>query len=298
MISICIPIYNFDVRELVQDLISQVDNDIEIILIDDASTNNSIKQVNRDLIEDRVVFIELEENIGRSRIRNLFLKYAKNEFLLFLDCDSKIINNQYVKLYKNKLKPSTQLVCGGRVYDTICPSESQTLRWKYGISRESKTADERKQQPNKSFMTNNFLINRNLFIDNPFDERLTQYGHEDTLLGIELDKKGVKIDHVENPILNIDIETNEVFMIKTEQAIDNLIDIVGFYSDKNALIESISLLKIIQKIEQFRLKWIFRLFYKLFGKMVRKNLIVSKNPSISMFGFYKVLYYTNRHIKN
>lgn len=291
MISICIPIYNFDVRPLVKSLLTQSDDQTEIILIDDAS-DNQYREINRELETENLVFVQLENNIGRSKIRNLFLKFAKNEFLLFLDCDSKIISNQFIQTYKNELNPSVQLICGGRVYDEACPSIQQKLRWVYGTTRESKTAEERRQHPNKSFMTNNFLIQKKLLAETPFDERLTRYGHEDTLLGIELENKGVAIVHIENPILNGDVETNEVFLQKTEHSLENLLLIRQFYENKPQLVEAITLLQAIQKIEKFRMKWLFVWIYKLFGKRIKKRLIYSDFPSVRLFNLYKICYFT------
>ena len=100
-ISVCIPVYNFDVRELVNSLSKEITNaelNAEIILIDDASTKDFVK-VNKSLKEVANLFIFLKKNIGRSAIRNLFLKYASGDFLLFLDCDAKIISEKFLKNY-------------------------------------------------------------------------------------------------------------------------------------------------------------------------------------------------------
>lgn len=290
MISVCIPIYNFDVRPLVRTLLNQADESTEIILIDDAS-EDSYKEKNRELKGEGISYIELEKNIGRSKIRNLFLNYAKNELLLFLDCDSEIIDDSYLKNYKNRLNTDVQLICGGRVYDKICPSDDQKLRWIYGITKESKPASERILNPNKSFMTNNFLIRRKLLSENPFDERLTKYGHEDTLLGIELAKKGILIEHIENPVLNSDVEQNDVFIKKTEDALDNLVQIQQFYEDPERLEDAITLLKAIKTVKKYKLKRIFRLIYRWFGKKMRKRLITSNNPSMKLFDLYKMAYF-------
>ena len=77
-ISVCIPVYNFDVRELVNSLSKEITNaelNAEIILIDDASTKDFIT-INEPLKNVVNQFILLENNIGRSSIRNLFLNSA------------------------------------------------------------------------------------------------------------------------------------------------------------------------------------------------------------------------------
>ena len=67
-LSICIPVYNFDVNGLVTELSSQIISahlDAEIILIDDASSVDFIK-INKNLEATVSQFIFLEKNIGRS----------------------------------------------------------------------------------------------------------------------------------------------------------------------------------------------------------------------------------------
>jgi glycosyltransferase involved in cell wall biosynthesis len=290
MISICIPIYNFDVRKLVYDLLEQADEQVEILLIDDDS-QVEFKEKNRELTTKGVTYIELESNVGRAKIRNLFLNHAKNKYLLFLDCDSQIINANYIRNYKNAITESTLLICGGSIYSPECPSNEQRLRWVYGTTRESKTAKQRSLHPNSSFMTNNVLIEKQVLTSSPFDERITQYGHEDTLLGIEMEKRGITILHLQNPVMNIDIDKNPVFMKKTEDSLDSLVQIIHFYDEPERLKEHIKLLKASDKISRFQLKWVFNCIYKLFGASIRNRLITAKNPSMRLFMIYKLVYF-------
>lgn len=51
-----------------------------------------LKKINRTLESKQVKYIELKKNIGRAKIRNLFIEYTTNPYLLFLDCDTKIIS--------------------------------------------------------------------------------------------------------------------------------------------------------------------------------------------------------------
>ena len=100
MLAICIPIYNQDVTLLIAELEKQikgVNHPIEIVLIDDASQAN-YKSLNEPL-SNRHTYIELKENIGRSRIRNLFLKYTSATYLLFLDCDALIHQPDFLKIH-------------------------------------------------------------------------------------------------------------------------------------------------------------------------------------------------------
>lgn len=65
-------------------------------------------------------------------------------------------------------------------------------------------------------MTNNFVIQSEIFKQFPFHESLSGYGHEDTLLSFELKKAAIEITNIENPVINFEIETNAIYVKKTD----------------------------------------------------------------------------------
>ena len=80
LLSICIPIYNQDVGILVSRLLSQIEdrkNEVDILLIDDCSETH-FKDLNKRFT-DQVQYIELGRNVGRSKVRNQFLKHSNSE---------------------------------------------------------------------------------------------------------------------------------------------------------------------------------------------------------------------------
>lgn len=289
MLSVCIPIYNFDVRPLITSLdkeIAQLSDYVELILIDDASSHY-FREINEKECQKHQ-YIKLAKNIGRSRIRNLFLDYVSYENLLFLDCDSLIIKDNFIVNYIKRLQQSQdQVICGGRVYSLNKPEKKKWLRWKYGVKRESQKAEERRREPNRSFMTNNFVIKKGLLQEIKFDERLEYYGHEDTLFGFDLWKNNIQITHVENPIENGDIEDNEVFLYKTEEGVRNLALIYKYMNDDPQLANMVQLLKVYKKLHQYYLIGVVRWFFLILRKPLKKSLI--NGPiSIKAFNFYKL----------
>lgn len=292
MISICIPIYNFDVRPLVEELSRQsksLEASCEIILIDDNS-EEKIKAINGPVCE-KENYTELPQNVGRSKIRNLFLKHAQHPYLLFLDCDSIVENEHFLKNYIDILSNQPKVVCGGRKYPSQKPDKNHLLRWKYGIQIESQPVEVRKASPNTSFMTNNFLIQSAVFKTIQFDERLTQYGHEDTLFGWALKQEGISVTHIDNPIINGEIETNKEYLEKTEKGIDNLVQIIKFRDDSDQLIQEIKLLQFHQKIK--KVEGLVQVTFFLFGPLV-KFLLTKGWVSLRCFNFYKLGWYIKR----
>ncbi|MCU0429490.1 MAG: glycosyltransferase family 2 protein [Cytophagaceae bacterium] len=273
MISVCIPVYNFEVEKLLQSLQDQnCSVPYELICIDDGSEYKWRELNQKAFAGCRTIL--LEKNIGRAAIRNLFLQYAKYPYLLFLDCDGLPQDSQFIQRYAQACLSSEcpDVVCGGRLYPAQPPSISQRLRWLYGWRRESNNADKRKRKPYQSFLTNNFLVKKSLVETIRFDERLQKYGHEDTLFGIELARIRASVMHIENPVLNLDIETNELFLLKTEEGIQNIKLILNFYPDRASIIAHIRLLRWMESGPGILLKPFFRFCFKLFRKPLKAFL--------------------------
>ena len=102
MLSILIPVFNNKVVKLVKELHDQCVRakiKFEILVFDDGS-REKIKQENKALNGIfGVNYLELSENIGRSRIRNKLAKTAGFPYLLYLDADSKINSRKFIKNY-------------------------------------------------------------------------------------------------------------------------------------------------------------------------------------------------------
>lgn len=107
MLSILIPIFNFDVRPLVSDLHGQCEAagiGYEILCFDDGSTPE-FKQKNKEIWKrPNVIYREMPKNLGRSAIRNALGKAARFEYLLFMDCDSRVVSPDFIQKYLDALK--------------------------------------------------------------------------------------------------------------------------------------------------------------------------------------------------
>lgn len=287
MISVCIPVFNFNVTALVEEIVKQslqLDVPIEIVIIDDCSSD--FKTENKRLAQ-KVKYIELSENIGRAKIRNRFLEHVEYDFLLFLDCDSLVVKEDFLVKYLEALEKKPKVICGGRIYPEK-PARNKMLSWKYGIHKESKPAEDRKINPNKSFMTNNFVVSKACLNSIMFDERITKYGHEDTLFGYKLAQENIEITHIDNPVLNGDIETNEVFLQKTKYGLLNLIHILNFLDYDKDFIRNVSLLNYYQKTKAFRgaQYLVYQIIKKPLYYFLKKGYV-----NLKLFDFYKLGYF-------
>ncbi len=292
MLSILIPIFNFDVTDLVLELNRQAveaNAKFEIILLDDASTD-SFREINRNLSQgSQIRYIEETDNIGRSKIRNKLASLASYQYLLFMDCDSKILNPDYIATYLHYCEDDV-VVYGGRVYSESRPAENELLlRWKHGKSREEFTVSERIKSPNRSFMTNNFLISINLFNQIRFNEEVEGYGHEDTLFGYDLKKNNIKVLHIDNPLVHLGLESNSVFLSKTRESIRNLKMIYNQNGYEKLLVEDIRLLLYYKFFRKSKLDLLASLIFKVSEKLLVRNLM-SRHPNLFVYDLFKLGY--------
>lgn len=102
-ISVIIPVYNGEkyIRECLDSIVNQtlgIEN-IEVILVDDSSTDNSVDIINEYVSKYPSSFklIKQQTNQGSGPARNLGLKYVTKDFVTYLDCDDKISLNAYEK---------------------------------------------------------------------------------------------------------------------------------------------------------------------------------------------------------
>jgi glycosyltransferase involved in cell wall biosynthesis len=290
LLSICIPIYNSDIRPIATELHRQIQafsSEVELLFLDDAS-DVFFKDLNRS-VGAFSNYQELPLNIGRSKIRNAFLPFVKGTYLLFLDGDSIVCRTDFIQKYIQFIRDnSIDLVVGGREEITSRPSRSHLLRWEYSRKRESKTTEERITDRKSGFRSNNFIVKKSIFEENPFDESITTYGHEDTLFGFQLYIKGVDCHHIDNPIMNDDLVDNHLFLLKTKYAVSNLWQISQKLQDAR-FNQQQKLLRLALSLHKFQiLRFIFNGFGKVFQPML-SFLLTKGFFRLWMFDLYRVI---------
>ena len=106
-VSIIIPLYNAEqyIEQAVDSCLNQTYEDIEVIVIDDGSTDNSKSTINHYIREDKIKYV-YQSNQERSVARNHGLNIATGEYINFLDSDDLLhktkIEKQVTFLEKNK----------------------------------------------------------------------------------------------------------------------------------------------------------------------------------------------------
>ena len=88
-VSVIIPVYNTDqyVAEAMYSILNQTLTDIELIAVNDGSTDNSLEVITKIAESDKRVKIFSQQNKGQSEARNLGISNSTGDYLYFMDSD-------------------------------------------------------------------------------------------------------------------------------------------------------------------------------------------------------------------
>lgn len=290
ILSILVPVYNFDALPLALHLSAEVEatylqDTVELIFCDDASTL-SLPDLG---IVKHARYIKHSENLGRSRIRNFLAEISKGKYLLYLDGDTLPVHNTFIASWLGKIQNDAFTVCTGTTrYTTHPPAESSlVLHWKYGHTRESRKAS-KISLPNQlnGFSMNNLCIDKSLYLSIKIDARILSYGHEDTVFGYQLLQLGHTIDAVENPVYHLGLNTHTSFVQKSLVAVENLHFIT---TDLHIAIPT-RLGRVYSLLRKYHLSpLVLHLLYKMSG--VFAHNLIGKRPSMCCLDLIKLLYF-------
>jgi len=287
MISILIPTYNDSCLKLVNDLAKQASciNGLEweIIVADDASTLENVIRENRQINKIPCCrYVERARNVGRAVIRNYLAGEARGEWLLLIDGDGSVIDDNYLRRFVEATQQ--YMVCYGGY--RMMPGPDGNLRWRYERQAAHRyRVEERLKHPFKSFYISNLLIQRKLLLTYPLDDRFTRYGYEDVLLGKQLQRAGIAMGHIDSPIGFFDYEDNAHFVAKTEEGLRTL------WQFRDDLLGYSTLLDMALRLNSLS-RCCFLALFRLMRTRWRDN-IVGPSPSIRIFQLYKLGYLLN-----
>lgn len=112
-VSVIVPIYNVErfVKRCLDSLVNQTLQEIQIILVNDGSTDESgnIAKEYASKYTNKIIYLE-KENGGLSDARNFGMRYAEGEYIAFLDSDDYVENTMYEEMYNKALQENSDYV--------------------------------------------------------------------------------------------------------------------------------------------------------------------------------------------
>ena len=192
IVDIIIPCYNVEkiIKKCLNSILNQkYDNQINIYLIDDGSTDNTLSILRSFSTNKNICIISNERNLGRAVTRNKGIKKGDGEVILFLDSDM-TVNNNWVKSHVSMLANDNIV---GVVGDYILPDDitpNKLDKYLYHPKRGARKFTNNSKIKFQHFLFSNTSIKRNILNNIAiFDESIIYYGGEDTDLAIRLWEK-------------------------------------------------------------------------------------------------------------
>jgi len=128
-ISVIVPVYNVEkyLERCFKSLITQTLKDIEIIVVNDGSTDKSLNIINSFKDRDSRLIVIDKENTGVSHCRNIAMDFAKGEYLAFVDSDDWIDNNMLEDMYEQAKEAELDLVMCTYMREFVTHSKEKTF---------------------------------------------------------------------------------------------------------------------------------------------------------------------------
>lgn len=111
LISVIVPAYNVEecLDRCLESVVNQTYKNIEIILIDDGSTDNSGKMCDEWAQKDKRIKVIHQKNTGLSAVRNRGVREAKGELISFIDSDDEVYSDYLDVMYRDLIENDCDL---------------------------------------------------------------------------------------------------------------------------------------------------------------------------------------------
>ena len=217
-ISVIIPLYNKEkfIKKTINSLTNQDYNNLEIIIVDDCSTDNSFEIVS-NLIRNRskIKLYKNSKNSGVSFSRNEGLSKATGEYILFLDADDYIIDSNFFKIIEKNIELSNPdfIFLQRNYYNKRLHPKNKIF--KFNLNNISMSYY-RVKMSDRFILKYNFpvggsgsaIIKKKLLVNISFDEKLNHY--EDWLFFTQVLFKSKVVTFYNHPAIYINYDINSL----------------------------------------------------------------------------------------
>lgn len=289
LVTVIVPCYNVEkyIEKGLNSLINQTLKDIEIIVINDGSNDNTLKILNDFKKNDKRIRIIDKKNEGVSAARNIGLKEAKGKYICFMDSDDWLEKDFLEKMY-NKISENDYDMVACDTY-AIYPNKK-----KYIKSNINDNQDEKKLMIDAYTVIWNKIYKKEIIKDIYFDNSISFC--EDVLFLYEVYLKVKRVGSIHEPLYNY-LQREKSLTYTYNEIIYDLIKsidkVVDYYEINNYLD------KYYQEIEYSYVRYLFATFIKRLSKTknkieFKKGCNFVKNKVKEKFPYYK----KNKYLKN
>jgi glycosyltransferase involved in cell wall biosynthesis len=135
LISVIIPVYNAEryLKRCVDSVLTQTYSNLEIIIVDDGSTDSSAVLINGMVSKYENISVYYKKNGGVSSSRNVGIKMAKGDFLTFVDADDWLEKDALMNMLELSLESGADCVRTMYYVDSLHDSKAVNLSVKEGL---------------------------------------------------------------------------------------------------------------------------------------------------------------------
>ena len=193
-VSVIVPVYNVEkyITKCLDSLVNQTLKDIEIIVVNDGTKDNSEEIINSYLKKYSNIKYFKKENGGQGSARNLGLKHATGEYVGYVDSDDYVELDMFEKMYNKAIADNSDIV--------ICNSYNVINDKKIVESRVKYYDDYRDAFFGKMAVWDK-IYKRNLLLDNNMEFR-SKVWYEDLDFTLKILSKANKISFIDEPLYN------------------------------------------------------------------------------------------------
>ncbi|MEI6296920.1 MAG: glycosyltransferase family 2 protein [bacterium] len=289
-VSVIIPTYNRagTIKRAVKSVLVQDVKEIEIIICDDNSTDNTKEIVDNFIKKDsRVKFIKSEKNSGLPAVpRNKGAKIAKGEWLAFLDSDDEWLPDKLEKQLTLVEKEKTLAICTNAY--KIKPNGEKTI---FHTNHQNNRINFKKELRDNWIINSSVLVKKNVFDScGGFSEEKELKAMEDYNLWLKI-LTNTNFTYIDEPLLNYYDNPNQSIRGISIDSYKNNISrkIEVFKNLYNWLLpqENKTEYKLLSKRTELKLssQLLFHNFKQIIKKLIKKDVVVNKIKE-----FYNFLY--------
>ena len=233
-VSVIVPVYNVEeyLPKCLDSLINQTLKDIEIIVVNDGSPDNSQKIIDEYRKKDKRIISIVKENGGLGSARNVGLEKAKGEYIVYVDSDDWIELDMLEQMYNQGIDENADIVICG--YKSVYPTREEI----YSISSNI-ISDTLENKNSKIFNTVSVwckIYKRDFLIKTKIKFVEDKVWYEDFAYTVKLLSQTKKISFVNKPFYNYLIRENSI--MNNSKLLKNLDIILAFDDAINYLKEN------------------------------------------------------------
>ena len=298
LITVIVPIYNTSkyLDKCINSIIKQTYENIDIILINDGSNDNSQEICEKYQKKDKRIRLINQKNKGVSKARNKGLELSKGKYISFIDADDFIEQNMLEKMYENISKTQSDVtVCGYDFY--------KNGKYKFIKEKNYTLEKEKKYEGIFNFSVCNKLYKKEILENIKFDNKKIA---EDIAFNFKVFQKINKISFIlETPLYHYRIRKESASNTYNENHLEvlEINKIIDFFKEKNMkdlqykaeVYRLINFGEVIYNLDKTKYKKYYKLFKEYQKEIEIKSLQNKDNIKVILFKHFPKLYLKMRN---